>query len=56
MSQLPPKKALRDIGRKWPQAWHQVKHFRAGKGKDLPDWPIVLFTDSKRVLQLLHRG
>lgn len=39
MSQLPPKKALRDIGRKWPQAWHQVKHFRAGKGKDLPDWP-----------------
>lgn len=36
---LRPKQILKDISHRWPQAWQQVKHFRAGKGKDLPDWP-----------------
>lgn len=39
MPELRPKQILRDIGRRWPEAWQQVKKFRAGKGKDLPDWP-----------------
>lgn len=34
-----PKEILTAIGKKWPQAWNQVKKFRAGKGKDLPNWP-----------------
>lgn len=39
MSSLRPKQILKQIGRTWPEAWQQVKQFRAGKGKDLPDWP-----------------
>lgn len=39
MSDLRPKQTLREIGRTWPQAWQQVKGFRAVKDKDLPDWP-----------------
>jgi hypothetical protein len=39
MSELRPKQIIREIGKRWPQAWQQVKSFRAGKGKDLPDWP-----------------
>lgn len=39
MSDLRPKQILKEIGRRWPQSWQQVKSFRAGKGKDLPDWP-----------------
>lgn len=34
-----PQQILKEIGRKYPQAWQQVKLFRAGKGKTLPDWP-----------------
>ena len=34
-----PVQALRYVTRKYPKAWEQVKSFRAGKGKDLPDWP-----------------
>lgn len=36
---LRPKQVLREIGKEIPQVWQQVKSFRAGKGKDLPDWP-----------------
>lgn len=39
MTELTPKRILREIGRKYPQAWQQFKMFRAGKGKDLADWP-----------------
>lgn len=34
-----PKQVLRDIGRNWPEAWHDVKRMRADRGKNLPDWP-----------------
>lgn len=36
---LRPKQILKDISHRWPYVWQQVKQFRAGKGKDLPDWP-----------------
>lgn len=36
---LRPKEILKEIGQVYPQAWQQVKMFRASKGKDLPDWP-----------------
>lgn len=39
MQELRPKQILKDISHRWPNAWQQVKSFRAGKGKDLPDWP-----------------
>jgi len=39
MPDLRPKQILKEIGKRWPQAWQQVKKFRAGKGKDLPNWP-----------------
>jgi hypothetical protein len=39
MQELRPKQILKDISHRWPNAWQQVKQFRAGKGKDLPDWP-----------------
>lgn len=34
-----PKEVVREISHQYPQVWQQVKLFRAGKGKDLPDWP-----------------
>lgn len=39
MSNLRPRQIVREIGRAFPNAWQQIKSFRAGKGKDLPDWP-----------------
>lgn len=39
LKELKPKVILKEISRSFPQAWEQVKRFRAGKGKDLPDWP-----------------
>lgn len=35
---LRPKQILKEIGKAYPEAWKHVKSFRAGKGKDLPDW------------------
>lgn len=37
--ELRPRQIIRDIGRKWPKAWQQIKMIRAEKGKALPDWP-----------------
>lgn len=34
-----PKQHLIDAAKRYPGAWRQVDDFRAGKGKDLPDWP-----------------
>lgn len=39
MERLRPKQILKDIGREFPQAWQQVRGFRADKGKTLPNWP-----------------
>jgi hypothetical protein len=36
---MPPQQVVREIGKEIPNVWEQVKIFRAGKGKDLPDWP-----------------
>jgi hypothetical protein len=38
-----PREHLRAIAKKYPQAWRQVDLFRAGRGKDLPDWPHWCF-------------
>jgi len=34
-----PKQIVKEIGRAFPQAWQQIKSFRAEKGRELPDWP-----------------
>lgn len=34
-----PKDLVREISRQIPNAWVQVRDFRKGKGKNLPDWP-----------------
>ncbi len=39
MPELKPKQILREISRRLPDVWNQVKRFRADKGKTLPDWP-----------------
>lgn len=38
-SDYPPVRVLREIGKRWPSAWTQVRTFRAGRGHDLPTWP-----------------
>lgn len=38
-----PVAALDAIGRKYPGAWKIVDQFRAGRGKDHPDWPAWCF-------------
>lgn len=35
---LRPKALLMEISKEYPNVWRQVKDFRAGKGRDLPDW------------------
>lgn len=34
-----PKKHLIAAGKLYPGAWRQVDQFRAGRGRELPDWP-----------------
>lgn len=39
-SELPPQALLREVGRRWPEAWRQYKRFRDGKGQpDFVNWP-----------------
>lgn len=38
-SALKPKLLLAEMSRRMPTVWEQIKYFRKGKGKDLPDWP-----------------
>jgi len=38
-SALKPKLLLAELSRRMPTVWEQIKYFRKGKGKDLPDWP-----------------
>ena len=34
-----PKDLVKEIGHKYPDAWQDIKSFRSGRGKDLPNWP-----------------
>lgn len=34
-----PKNLIKEIGRKYPNVWQDIKSFRSGRGKDLPNWP-----------------
>lgn len=46
MPQAPKHRALRHLhhySKKWPEAWQNADLFRAGRGKDLPDWPAWCF-------------
>lgn len=36
--ELRPRQVLKEVGKTFPNAWKDVKSFREGKGKDLPDW------------------
>ena len=38
-----PKQHLIALSRKYPGAWRQAEAFRAGRGKDVPDWPAWCF-------------
>jgi len=53
---LPPKALLREIGRKYPQAWQQFKLFRAGKGNNLPDWPDWCYVPMAAGYAILSQG
>lgn len=43
MGEFRPRQIIRDIGRKWPKAWQQVKLIRAEKGKTVNwhDWCYI---------------
>jgi len=38
-----PREHLRAATHFYPQAWKQIDYFRAGRGKELPDWPEWCF-------------
>ncbi|NLD15865.1 MAG: hypothetical protein GX665_12390 [Gammaproteobacteria bacterium] len=40
MSAPRPKQHLIQIAKQYPNCWRDVDEMRAGKGKDLPDWPV----------------
>lgn len=56
MAKLWPKLLLKEIGRTYPQAWQQVKMFRAGKGKDLPDWPDWCYVPMAAGYAIISQG
>jgi hypothetical protein len=56
MSQIWPKLLLKEIGRKHPQAWQQIKRFRAIKGKDLPNWPDWCYVPMAAGYAIISQG
>ena len=56
VSSFRPVAALDAIGVKYPGAWKMVDQFRAGRGKDLPDWPSWCFLPLSGPAAIISHG
>jgi len=53
---LRQQKHLRAISKKYPKAWQRIDIFRAGRGKDLPDWPEWCFLPMAGAYAIINDG
>ncbi len=53
---LSPISLLKEISNIHPNMWNYIKSFRAGKGKDLPNWPDWCYMPLAAALSIISEG